>query len=183
MIIDYVQKKIPNFEEIQNILQPSINTNYWSNNGPVKSQLESYLHKYLDLNDTKCVIAVSNATVGLHLLMMYYEYIHNTELKWISPSYTFPSVVVNNVKNVKLQDIDLDTYTINSDTLTEDFDGVIITNLFGTYPNNISHWIKFCSENNKILIFDNASSPLSRINDVNICNFGDSSIISFHPTK
>lgn len=183
MIIPYISKKEPNFQEIEKILIPSNQINHWSNNGPIKTELEQYLNKYLELDDNKCTVCVSNATAGLHLLMMYYEYMSNKELKWAIPSFTFPSPVVGNPKNVVLFDIDLDNYTIPLDSTIEDFDGYILTNLFGTYPENISNWIKYCQEYNKILIFDNASSPLSKINDVNICNFGDSCIISFHPTK
>lgn len=188
MLVNYIANKSPNFQEIENILYPSIQSNNWSNNGQIKQELEIYLHDFLELNDTKRVICLSSATSGLHLLMMYYEYIYNRKLKWLSTSYTFPSVIVNNTNDVTLCDIDKETYNIPFTKENLNYDGFIITNLFGTYPKDIEKWINYCKGNNKILIFDNASSPLSKIskglnNSTNICNLGDSSIISFHPTK
>lgn len=183
MIVDYVQKKNLNFKEIELILKPSIESNHWTNNGQVKQELEQYLNKFLRLNTDKCTIAVSSATAGLHLLMMYYEYIKGTHFKWVSPSFTFPSVAVNNPNNLTILDIDKETYTLPLNKDIYNFDGFIITNLFGTYVKNIDEWVTFCKEYDKILIFDNAASPLSSKNDTNICNFGNASIISFHPTK
>jgi dTDP-4-amino-4,6-dideoxygalactose transaminase len=40
-----------------------------------------------------------------------------------------------------------------------------------------------CQKTNKILIFDNASSPMSLYKNSNICNFGNSSFGSLHHTK
>ena len=114
---------------------------------------------------------------------MYYEYIYNRKLKWASSSYTFPSAVINNLDNVEIFDIDLDIFTIPLDSTIKNYDGFIITNLFGTYPRNIQIWIDFCKNNNKILIFDNASSPLSVFDGKNICELGNSSIGSLHCTK
>lgn len=183
MIVPYVDKKVPDFKEIEKILEPSIKSNIWSNNGQIKQELENYLHRLLELDQNKAVICVSSATSGLHLLLMYYEYICNRELKFLSTSYTFPSLVTNNAKNITLIDIDKDTYNIPQIPDISDYDGFILNNLFGTYCSDLDFWINYCRDNNKILIFDNASSALSKREGINICNFGDSSIISFHPTK
>ena len=59
----------------------------------------------------------------------------------------------------------------------------MLTNLFGSCPHDFFKWIDFCQENKKVLIFDNASSPLSKVNDINICNYGDFSFGSLHHTK
>ena len=183
MLINYIQQKNPNFQEIEKILQPAIQSNIWSNNGQIKQELENHLHKLLNLPKEKCVVCTNSGTSSLQLLIMYYEYTCNRKLKWASSSYTFPSAVINNLDNVKLFDIDLDTFTIPLDSIIEDYDGFIITNLFGTYPPNIQDWINYCRENGKILIFDNASSPLSTFDGKNICELGDSCIGSLHCTK
>jgi dTDP-4-amino-4,6-dideoxygalactose transaminase len=62
------------------------------------------------------------------------------------------------------------------------YDGIIITNLFGSYV-DIPQWEEFCKKYRKILIFDNAASFMSTYNGMNICNFGDYAFSSFHHTK
>lgn len=183
MLIDYIQDKKPDFKSIEIILEPALKSNIWSNNGQIKQELEKNLEKILNLSKDKRVICTNSGTSSLQLLLMYYEYKCNRKLKWASSSYTFPSAVVNNIENIKLFDIDLETFTIPLDSTIEDYDGFIITNLFGTYPKNLQDWLNFCKDNGKILIFDNASSPLSTFDGKNICELGDSSIGSLHCTK
>ena len=66
--------------------------------------------------------------------------------------------------------------------IKDQYDGIIITNCFGTCV-NIELYQEFCHTNNKILIFDNASSPYTFYNNTNILNYGDSCFISLHHTK
>jgi len=101
--------------------------------------------------------------------------------KWVIPAYTFPSAIVGNIFDVTIKDINIDSYTLDLEKI-KGFDGVIITNLFGTYS-NIEETIAFCKDNNIKLVFDNAASPLSKYKGVNICNFGDYIIGSLHHTK
>lgn len=183
MLINYIQKKTPNFQEIEKILQPAIESNIWSNNGQIKQELEKYLNKLLDLPNEKCVVCTNSGTSSLQLLLMYYDLKLNKELKWASSSYTFPSSVVNNNKNVDLFDIDNETFTLPIEADIENYDGYIITNLFGTFAKNTQEWIDCCVKYNKLLIFDNASSPLSKFDGKSICELGNASIGSLHCTK
>lgn len=61
-------------------------------------------------------------------------------------------------------------------------DGIIITNVHGNIV-NIDKYIKFCDENQKILIFDNAATSFTFYKGKNSCNYGLGCIISFHHTK
>lgn len=182
-MIKYIQKKHINFSEVQNILTDSINLNHFTNRGPAKYLLENKLQDLLSIDSSKRLICVTNGTLALHALMLFYEKKHKRVIKWATPSFTFPSPVVGRF-NASIVDIESDTYTIAlNDKNLNKFDGFIITNLFGTYPSNIEDWIVECKKREKILIFDNASSPLSTFNNVNICNLGNSSFGSLHHTK
>lgn len=182
MLVEYLEKKIPNFDRIKELLQDSINCNHYSNNGPCKQKLELYLHSLFKLSHNKKILCLSSGTSALHLLINYYSYINKNPIKWLCPSFTFPSAVVSQ-DNVFLQDIDLNNgYTLKIPENDIEYGGIIITNLFGTNC-NIFGWQEYCNKYGKILIFDNASSPLSRIANKNINEYGDASFGSLHVTK
>lgn len=183
MIVSYIQKKEIHHERVKELLADSISVNQFTNNGPVKRKLESFLHGLLKIDESKKVVCVSNGTAACHALMYHYEKIAKRRLKWIVPSFTFPTPVVSNAFNTKIVDISSTTYSIDiNEKLLENFDGVILTNLFGTVT-PIDEWVKYCHESNKILIFDNASSPMTFYRNANICNFGNASFGSLHHTK
>lgn len=182
-MIKYIQQKQIDFELLKDLLIDSISLNQFTNRGPTKYALEQELTKILNIKSNKRVVAVTNGTLALHALMLFYDKKYKKQIKWVTPSFTFPSSVVGKFK-AEILDINLKTYTIelNEDILKK-YDGFIITNLFGTYPSNINEWIEECKKHNKILIFDNASSPMTSIDGTNINNLGDCSFGSLHHTK
>ena len=180
-MIKFIGKKNISQSRIRELLSISELTNDYTNNGPVKKLLEEKLEEVLDLKD-KRVLCFSSGTAALHGLMFLCNRKYNTH-KWVTPAFTFPSAVVGNIFDVDILDIKNETATLPMDAdLLAPYDGIIITNLFGSYV-DLGAWEKFCHKHNKILIFDNASSPLSNCNGINICNFGDYSFGSLHHTK
>lgn len=182
MLINYIKNKKPNYENIQKILSLSEEKNHFTNNGPAKLKLEKYLHTFLNIDQDKKVLCVSNGTLALHAINFYFK-AKQKYVKWLTPAYTFPSCVIGGMQT-KILDINLYDYSFIKEEVEKetDYDGIIITNLFGAYP-DIEYWEKFCKENNKILILDNASSPLSTFKGKNISNYGDFSFGSLHHTK
>lgn len=181
-MIKFLPTKDINLEEVNIILNESRKINHWTNNGPVKLMLEKTLHTLFELDNSKRVICVANGTLALHALMFLYNQKANKKLKWLSPSFTFPSVVVNE-SNTLLVDIELTNYSLDHNCdLIDECDGIVITNLFGTLA-DIKYWEKLAKEKNKILIFDNAASALSKNDNKNICTYGNSCIGSLHHTK
>jgi len=180
-MIKFIGKKNISHSRIKELLSLSELTNHYTNNGPVKKLLEEKLEEILGLKD-KRVLCFSNGTAALHGIMLLCEKKYNTK-KWVTPAFTFPSAVVGNMFDVNVLDIDGGTATLPLDAnLLAPYDGIIITNLFGSYV-DLEAWENFCHQHNKILIFDNASSPLSKCDGTNICNFGDYSFGSLHHTK
>ena len=155
MIIDYIERKKINWENIKGFLKDSEISNCYANNGPTKKLLEKELVKLLKLKNKK-VITVNNGTSALHLLLLFYQYKTDKKIKFLSPSFTFPSVIVNN-DIVEIQDINQKSLTLELPDENSQYDGFILTNLFGVPILNIDKWIDYCNEFNKILIFDNAS--------------------------
>ncbi|MHA2426862.1 MAG: DegT/DnrJ/EryC1/StrS family aminotransferase [Candidatus Hermodarchaeia archaeon] len=181
MMIDFLDKKQISYADIESILAISDQQNHFTNDGPVKKNLEVYLERVLQLDDDKRVICCCNGTAALHSIMYLCTNKHNTR-KWVTPAFTFPSCVVGHGLDIDVLDIDPDTYTLPLDNTIDRYDGVVITNLFGSYV-DLEEWTNFCSNHNKVLILDNAASFLSSCNGVNICYFGDYSFGSLHHTK
>jgi dTDP-4-amino-4,6-dideoxygalactose transaminase len=179
-MIKYFKQKNPNFKNIKNLLKESILSNKMTNNSPLKLNFEFFLKKYLLLDDTKEVICVNNGTSALHAIM-FYLYSKNKKIKFACSDFTFPSAFVNNFNTTSI-DISLNTFDYFNNKNNKKYDAFIVTNLFGT-KSQIDSWVNFGKKNNKIIIFDNASSPLSKHNEINICNFGNFSFGSFHHTK
>ena len=71
---------------------------------------------------------------------------------------------------------------IDLNQISNDIDGIIVTNIFGNIV-NINKYEKWAKDNNKFLIFDNAATPYTFYKGKNSCNYGIGSTISFHHTK
>ena len=182
-MIKYVQQKKVDYDLVKFLLENSQKSNQYTNRGPAKYELEKKLSEILELPKNKKVICVANGTLALHSIFLFLKEKYSKRIKMVSPSFTFPSCVVGGY-NTSIVDIEMQNYTIPLTKETIDsYDCFIITNLFGTYPSNLLEWQKQCKENNKILILDNASSPLSKINGIGINNIGDFSFGSLHHTK
>jgi dTDP-4-amino-4,6-dideoxygalactose transaminase len=63
-----------------------------------------------------------------------------------------------------------------------EIDGVIVTNCFGLAV-NIEAYVNFCRRHDKLLVFDNAATPLTRYRGRNVNNYGDACTVSLHHTK
>lgn len=183
MDISYLENKTVNYKKIKKLLKKSFKQNHYTNNGPVKEKLENHLDELLEANTQgKKTACFSSGTSALHALMFLHEDKQQKKMKWVVPAFTFPSPVVGGMFDVDVVDIDPHTYTLPcSRKLLKKYDGVIITNLFGSYV-DLEEWESTCCPS-KALIFDNASSPLSTYAGGSICPFGDSSFGSFHHTK
>lgn len=174
-MINYIQKKRVDYVAVQKYLDISKNANHYTNNGPVKRILEDKLAELINLPVGKRVLCASNGTTALHAFMFLYDSMSGgTGQKWASPSFTFPSCSVNRSRT-DIYDIDSKTYTIDQ-YYSELYDGIIITNLFGTViPYN---------KKDGILMYDNASSFMSKDKSgKNISLMGDASFSSLHHTK
>jgi dTDP-4-amino-4,6-dideoxygalactose transaminase len=181
LMIDFLDKKSISYDEIEKILAASSRQNHFTNDGPTKKSLEAHLERLLWVGRDKRVICCCSGTAALHSIMYLCTTKHKTQ-SWVTPAFTFPSCVVGHGLKVDILDIDPNTYTLPLDGSINGYDGIILTNLFGSYV-DLAKWEKFCNDNNKVLVLDNAASFLSLCDGVNICLFGDYSFGSLHHTK
>lgn len=182
MIVSYIQKKTIREERIRQLLSLSNEVNQYTNDGPVKRLLEAHLTSKLQIQQGKSVLVFSSGTSACHAIMLAYQNINKRKMTWAIPAFTFPTPMVAGMK-CKIFDIDPKTHTLPVDeSLLKNCDGVVVTTLFGTVC-NIDEWTHQCRKNNKILIVDNASSPLTTHAGVSVNNLGDVSFGSLHHTK
>lgn len=182
-MINYVAQKHGKLSRVKDLLATSKKLNHFTNNGPIKSQLESKLESMLKLEPNKKVLCFCNGTAALHALM--FLSIRKGVARWVSPSFTFPSAVVGGAFDVALKDIDPSSSTLPLDSKSlnlDKYDGIILTTLFGSYV-DLGLWEGFCKDQGKVLIVDNASSPLSEVDGKNVCAYGDYTFGSLHHTK
>jgi dTDP-4-amino-4,6-dideoxygalactose transaminase len=177
----WINSKEWNVKQISSELQQSFNLNQLTNYGPVVRKLENYFTKELELSSDKSVIVVVNAAIGLSMLVSGINMYYDKNLKYATQSYTFPCAVQGPLQESQIVDID-DDLSLNLSQVNLDNDGIIVTNLFGTVC-DIDKYTKWCEDNNKFLIFDNATVPFTKYKDINAVNYGIGCIISLHHTK
>jgi dTDP-4-amino-4,6-dideoxygalactose transaminase len=178
-MIKFINKKPTNFTKVEELIRSSERIGQMSNDGPIKRALDKKLHSLLNLSHDKKVLSLTNGTLALHLIIRYLDTKHNKNLRWATTDFTFPCIMQAE-RPVVIFDIDpIDGSPINIEW--DKFDAMVITNLFGTYV-DIKKFQSECQSRNKILIFDNASSPLSMCDSINICDF-EMSFGSLHHTK
>lgn len=180
--VAWVNNKCVNFEQIEKGLSMSISMNQMTNYGPVVIELENYLRQHLDVSDDMCVIAVNNGAAGLHALVSGINVYYNRHLKYAGQTFSFPCSAQGPCEETILLDVDdemgLDLSLVDPSLV----DGIIVTNLFG-HVTNIQKYLTWAEEQHKILLFDNATVPLTYYQGRNAVNYGDGCIISLHHTK
>ena len=181
MKINWVPNKKINKIRIKNLIQQSLQTNHFTNNGPNVQLLEQIIREKLQIDDNKAIIAVTNGSVALHTLSSSIEYYHKQNINWSTQSFTFPPSAQGTLSNATIVDIDLDG-GLMLDELDDTIGGIIVTNIFGNVV-DIDKYEKWAKDNNKYLIFDNAATPFTFYKGKSCCNYGHGCTISFHHTK
>jgi dTDP-4-amino-4,6-dideoxygalactose transaminase len=180
--INWINNKTIDFNTVQELLQLSLDTNQFTNNGPVLKKLENYIAETLQISKDKTVVCVANGTVALYAAVAAIELENNKPLQFATQSFTFPSSAQSYLKNTIIVDIDNDGGLDLSLIPPETVDGIIVTNVFGHLV-DINKYTEWCKKWNKYLIFDNAATAFSFYNNNSCLNYGTASTISLHHTK
>ena len=137
-MISWVNKKNINMNKINTKILECIETKHITNNGKNVIELQQEIKKLFKIEDTKEVLLTCNGAMGLNALVAGYNILYNKELKWIVQSFTFPCSVQGNLMNSLV--VDIDNVNIGPDinelyNKMDEYDGVLITNCFGTSTN------------------------------------------------
>ena len=126
--LDWVPNKEIDNIKIVNLLNVSLISKKFTNNGPNVELLEKFIINKFHVEDTKSVIIVANGSVALHVLTSAINYYHKKDLQWATQSFTFPSSAQSTLSNVKILDIDVDG-GINLNEVNDEIQVLIVKNI------------------------------------------------------
>jgi dTDP-4-amino-4,6-dideoxygalactose transaminase len=171
-------------ENIQSKLIECSNTNQFTNNGIHVTETVKEIKKIFEIDEEKEVLLTCNGAMGLNTIIGGLNTFHNKRTRWIVQAFTFPCSKQGNLIDSIIVDIDDNMGPKMSELYDklDEYDGIVVTNCFGA-STNITFYEKFCKENNKLLVFDNAASSFTYYNNKNILNYGNACIVSLHHTK
>ena len=184
MNVSWVNKKLVDMDSILSSINECIETKHMTNNGKNVKELQSDIKGMFNLTENKEVLMTCNGAAGLQALVGGFNIHYNKKLRWAVQAFTFPCSNQGLLIDSIIMDIDHNMGP-NIDMLEkkkDDYDGVIVTNCFGC-STNISIYEKFCKENYKLLLFDNAAAPMTQYNNTNHLNYGNGCMVSLHHTK
>lgn len=183
-MITWVNKKNINLDLINIKLNNCIETKHLTNNGSNVLELKKNIHNIFKLDESKSVLMVCNGSMGINALISGLNIYYNKKLTWVVQSFTFPCSCQGPLIDSIILDIDENMGPdINKlEEIKDSYDGILITNCFGCLT-NIELYEKFCKNNNKLLLFDNAAASYSLYNDKNHLNYGNGCMVSLHHTK
>jgi len=131
------------------------------------------------------VVPVANGTAALHALVYAWALHRGRSLRWATQAFTFPSSMQAALAEVLVVDLDAEHYGPSIRDLEynkERLDGIIVTNVFALSA-DLSKYEDWCAENDKLMLLDNAATPLGTIDGRCIHDIGDGAMVSLHETK
>ncbi|MCA1935016.1 MAG: DegT/DnrJ/EryC1/StrS family aminotransferase [Asticcacaulis sp.] len=163
-VIDFVENKSPDPEQIARFLSLSARANHWSNFGPVSSLLASALHEYAGLENSHLILPCANGTLALETLARLHEHKIGRPLHWCVPALSYFNVVRGYFAGSTVVDVDASA-RLSLDAVRnlpqDSYDGLVVTNPFG-YFNDFSAYADFAAETGKLLLIDNAAGFSAR---------------------
>lgn len=173
---------LPPKEEYLQLLDNIWSRNWLTNHGPLVSDLELKLKKYLQINH---LLFVSNGTSALQLAIKALDLkgeILTTPFSYVA---TTTSIIWENCKPVFV-DIDSETFTIDvtqlRNKITPKTTAILGTHVYGN-PCDVYEIKKIADEFDLKVIYDGAHAFGVKLNGKSIFEFGDISTSSFHATK
>jgi dTDP-4-amino-4,6-dideoxygalactose transaminase len=177
--VRFIENKKTNPKEIHKLLTISKKFNHWSNQGPLWNLLSKMYLDYFKNLKNKVVVPCANGGIGLAALINLHCIKNKKKLRWVVSSFGFANTNRAELFNAKIIDCDNDgLFSIkNLEKISiNDYDGIIITNPFGSM-NDYHNFSKWADANKKILLIDNAAGVNSDIPNLPYQSF------SLHHTK
>jgi dTDP-4-amino-4,6-dideoxygalactose transaminase len=173
---------LPPLDEFNEYLKEIWNNGILTNNGPLHQRLEQELADYLGV---KHISLFSNGTLALltalqtlritgEVITTPYSFVATTHALWW-----------NNIKPVFV-DIEPETCNLNPQkieaAITPKTTAILPVHVYG-YPCNVKEIQKIADSFGLRVIYDAAHAFGVKLNEINIVEFGDLSVLSFHATK
>ena len=144
MNIKWVPNKTYNKDRVEDLLSKSLESNQFTNGGPVVKLLEETIRTKLKINDDKDIIPVCNGTVAIWVAISSIQLGSDKYLRWATQSFTFPPSAQGNLQDVLITDIDEEGGMELYDGLENQVDGIIVTNVFFYQKPCITSFLALC---------------------------------------
>lgn len=175
---------LPNLENFEKELKEIWDSGKVTNAGPKHNKLENELKKHLGV---KNVSLFNNGTIALLTALKAMDLPYGSEV--ITTPFTFaatPHCISWNALKPVFCDIEPNTMCINADEIekhiTKNTSAILGVHVYG-FPCDVEKIQKVADKHNLKVIYDCAHAFSTKINGVDIGNFGDISMFSFHATK
>lgn len=181
-MIPVIKPFLPPQENYVKFINGIWSRNWLTNMGPLASQLEIELKKFLKINH---LLFVTNGTVALQIAIKALELkgeIITTPFSFIATT----STVVWEGCTPVFVDIDKDSLNIDpnkiEEAITENTSAILATHVYGN-PCDVEKIEKIANKHNLKVIYDAAHAFGVEVNGKSIFEFGDISTCSLHATK
>ena len=177
--------KKPLNDDVNELLEICKAKNHFTNEGPLQNVLRATIRECLEIKDSKYIMPTSSGTSALAAIVGSYSIRLGKQCVFATQAYTFPSSAQGSMQNNVVVDNDpvhKGPSITELNRIVNDIDGVIVTNCFGTVV-DLKVYEEWCKTNEKILIYDNAATSYTFVEEINVNNRGNAAAISFHETK
>lgn len=176
------QLNFPEWENFEKKFREIFSRKYYTNQGPLTEELEKKLCKFLNV---KNVICVTNATLGL----MVAAKALNLRGKVIMPSFTFIATA-QSLSWAGLEpvfcEVNKENHLISAKEVSRLIDDNVSAILGVHLWGNCCHsddLAELAKKHNLKLYYDSAHAFGCSHNGINVANFGEAEVFSFHATK
>lgn len=178
------QSSMPEYEEYCEMIKSIFNTHILTNNGPLHQQFQDELKQYLNVGG---VNLFTNGHTALEYAIEYFDFKPGSEI--ITTPFTFTSTVNAIVRKNLVPifcDINENDYTIDvnkiEDLITENTVAILPVHVYGNIC-DVNKIDEIAKKYNLKVIYDGAHAFGEKYNNIDIGNFGDITMFSFHATK
>lgn len=182
--IQVTKSSMPKYEEYINMIKPLWDSCWITNMGEYHQKLEEELKEYLNVSNVSLVV---NGHMALEMSIQAMNFPEGGEV--ITTPFTFISTTHAIVRNGLVPvfcDIKLGDYTIDEDLIesliTEKTVAIVPVHVYGNIC-NIDKIQRIAEKYNLKVIYDACHAFGESYNGVDVSNFGDASVFSFHATK
>lgn len=176
------KSSMPPFEEYVQMIKPLWNSHMLTNMSTYHKEFEEQLKKYLDIENISLMV---NGHMALELALQAMDLsgeVITTPFTFISTTH---AIIRNGLQPV-FCDVNQDDYTIDTskieDLITEKTTAIVPVHVYGNIC-NIEEIERIAKKYRLKVIYDAAHAFGIKRNGINVANYGDASIFSFHATK
>ena len=184
MQINVTRSSMPGFEEYCEEIKELWDSRWLTNMGKKHKQLQAELEKYLE---TPHVALYTNGHLALENVIAAFNFPKNSEV--ITTPFSFASTthaIVRNGLTPVFCDVNPVDYTMDvtklEELITDKTCAIVPVHVYGNVC-DVAEIKRIADKYNLKVIYDAAHAFGVTYNDVNVANFGDASMFSFHATK